>query len=463
MWLVGPTVEVLKQLYPAYSTYNEITFPTYHMFSKISLIFVQLGLTIFALYLLETILKDYKKAFLIIALFSFEPFFIGNSRVLHLDILLTLLLFNGLLLSYLHLKKFSWWQGILAGIFFGLSFLTKSVGIGGVLFASGVGGLYWILRRNYGRGIKYALSLIVPAFLTTLVLLPALWVDPTYVLTQIYEGIANTGILKGHNEIFFGEYTRNPGILFYPVILLIKTSPFMLLGLLVALIKANWRRMKQYIVNMDIAVFLSIFYIGYFVVMTIGAKKIDRYMLPMFPFLAVLVTLGLFSWREVLTKRFTQLVLAILLGVSFIMPMFKLFPYYFTYTNPLFGAPQFVHENIVAQKPFGVGMFEVTTALQQKYQCAGNVLAKAHKPTCVRYPPVAFLDPKPMFWLYDKGQVKYTKIDGTSSYRLLVLGVNEEIPEKVSKSSYDFKHSESIYINGLEYWKIYVRSDKEVK
>ena len=48
------------------------------------------------------------KAFLVVMLFSLEPFFVANSRVLHLDVLLTLLLLNGLLLAYMNLKKFSW-------------------------------------------------------------------------------------------------------------------------------------------------------------------------------------------------------------------------------------------------------------------------------------------------------------------------------------------------------------------
>ena len=70
---------------------------------------------------------------------------------------------------------------------------------------------------------------------------------------------------------------------------------------------------------------------------------------------------------------------------------------------------------------------------------------------------IAFYDPKPFFWLWNRDQVKYAELDGTRDYQILVLGVNEEMPEKVLQGAYKFNYSNSIYINGLEYWKIYVR------
>jgi len=41
---------------------------------------------------------------------------------------------------------------------------------------------------------------------------------------------------------------------------------------------------------------------------------------------------------------------------------------------------------------------------------------------------------------------------------VLVLGVNEEMPGRIYESEYDFNYYGSIYINGLEYWKVYARS-----
>src|SRR3989344_9498102 len=134
MWIIGPTVELIKQFYPGHEVYSVQTFPTFHFVSRVVLIHVQLVLTLLIFWLLKK-LADWKIAFLSVALFTFEPFFVGNSRELHMDVLLTLLMFPGLLFSFWSLREFSWKRSILAGFFLGLSFLTKSIGVGGFLFA----------------------------------------------------------------------------------------------------------------------------------------------------------------------------------------------------------------------------------------------------------------------------------------------------------------------------------------
>ena len=90
-------------------------------------------------------------------------------------------------------------------------------------------------------------------------------------------------------------------------------------------------------------------------------------MLPMYPYLTTIVVLSLFSLREKLAKTKYKILIALLVLISFVFPLFKHFPYYFTYTNPIFGKPDFVHENLVAQKPFGVGAYELKEFLLEKY------------------------------------------------------------------------------------------------
>jgi hypothetical protein len=175
--------------------------------------------------------------------------------------------------------------------------------------------------------------------------------------------------------------------------------------------------------------------------MTISSKKIDRYFLPLYPFLSLLIVSSLEKFKKVWFKY----VLGIFFAAFVLYPYLKLYPYYFTYTNPLFGTPKFVHENILAQKPFGVGVPLLKEVILDKY---GD------------YPKLGFIDKKPMAAIYMGSRVFDIRVDGTRRYDLLVLGVNEEIPEKVLTSGYNFIQDCSVFINGLEYWKIYVKEAK---
>ena len=446
MWIVGPTVELVKQLNGDIK-YNQGTFLVFDYVAKIALIFVQLILSLLGIFLLTKIV-GFNKAWLTSFIFSMEPFFLANSRVLHLDILLTLLLFIGLLLTYLHLKKFNWYMGILDGIFLALAFLTKSVAVGGLLFAVGVGGLYVFLQKGWKEAVKFKLSIFIPAVLAFVIFLPALWVDTKDVLLGIYDGIERVGIRSGHNQIIFGEDTRDVGVSFYPLVFLLKTSPFLLLMLVLSLLRVKKPDFKA----PSLSAFLTIFFVGYLVVMTISSKKIDRYLLPMYPYFALLAVIGFYQLKEYLQTKFGALAVKALVGVQSIFfaafvlhPFFSLYPYHFTYTNPLFGSPQYVHENILAQKPFGVGIVALRDQILEKYGY---------------YPTLGFIDVKPIEAIYKASRVFDIRVDGTRNYDLLVLGVNEEIPQKVLDSNYNFILDHTMWINGLEYWKVYVKEAK---
>ena len=62
--------------------------------------------------------------------------------------------------------------------------------------------------------------------------------------------------------------------------------------------------------------------------------------------------------------------------------------------------------------------------------------------------------------IYSNSKVADIRVNGVSDYELLVLGINEEIPEKVLESGTRFRKDSSLYVNGLEYWRIYVKEDK---
>lgn len=426
MWIMGPVVEIIKHISSDYAVYNNNNFLIFHTASKVSVVLVQLILTLVAIYLF-TRFFSLKKVFLVALLFSFEPFFVGNSRLLHLDVLMTLFLLNGLLMAFWAEKDFKWWKGILAGAFLSLAFLTKSISIGALLFV-----LVYSLWKKAPRLLVTVLGSFV---VTTFILFPALWVNPVGTITNIFTEGERVGIRDGHGQIILGEYTRNAGVGLYPLVLLMKVSLATWIG--VALYGYHFfKNIKKLKFSFSLELFFAIFYLGYFIVMTFPSKKIDRYMVPVFPFLALIAVDG----YQKLTKFRLPIIGAVFSGFI-LLPLITFYPYYFTYTSPVFGSAGKAN-SVLAEKPFGVGIPALKEFIFSKYG---------------EYPKLGFYDVKPMRSIYMNSRICDIRVCGTSDYDLLVLGINEEIPEKVLTSGTPFTYSSSFYINGLEYWKIYVK------
>ncbi len=161
MWVVGSTVEIARQIDPALRVYNHENFLFLHSVAKYSLVFVQLGLTLGVLYVFSLIL-GFKKSLIITSFFSLEPFFIGNSRLLHMDVLLTLFLALGLGLAYLGLFEDKNFKRNLAfsGIFLSFAFLTKSVAIGALLFIPGISVLVHLKTQKIAQNYTLVFSSI---------------------------------------------------------------------------------------------------------------------------------------------------------------------------------------------------------------------------------------------------------------------------------------------------------------
>lgn len=501
MWITGIPIEITKIILNQ-NVYDNSNFLIFEGVAKYSLVFVQLLLSLFTIFLLtKSKIKNLTllPSIILVSLFSFEPFFIGNSRLYHLDVLLTLFVFNSLLLSYFYINNINLgklkniYVGILAGLFLALSFLTKSIGIGALVYAvfyivglyifknilvkSKVGLLDKILKHlpqisnKNNSDIKKLLVILLSFSLFTFVLFPALWKDPVYYLTEIFMEGERVGVRKGHEQIIFGEVTTDGGIYFYPLVLLIKLSPFILITFLIYVLsnirlkdlssnKLGFKsNLSAFLSNLYIKLssfdwFLGIFYLGYFLVMLFPTKKIDRYMIILYPAIAYYSYFGILNFFNLWDKNKSKLInfriskLLSIRGISLVLlyvcvvvyPLFSFFPYYFTYYSPLFMNANTAH-SIIAQKPFGVGIYELKNHILNTY---GDV-------------KLGFIDVKPMETIYPSSKVFDIRIESIGKYDLLILGPNEDFPEKVLDSNVRFVKDSSININGLEYWKIYIK------
>jgi hypothetical protein len=278
-----------------------------------------------------------------------DPFYLALSRVLHLDALLTTFVTLSVLSLMVYVRSRP-----------KLRYLLFSALTGGLAIASKSPGLFlgpWativILTsgRNAGRerreGTRAKLKAIVlwgVIAMTTVVLLwPVLWVDPVGALGQVLgQALIYVDTPHWHSNFFWGQIRPDPGPAFYPVAWAFRTTPWVALGLLmVPLVRGKrgggFRRQSH-------GFMLGGFVLAYVVLMTLGAKKFDRYLLPAFPFLDLLAAVG---WAELLHrwltvakgywKRWIPALLVLVLAMAQFAELWPTRPYYFSYYSPLLG------------------------------------------------------------------------------------------------------------------------------
>lgn len=468
MWIMGVRIELYRQINPQDRVYTEDNFLIQHQIAKYSLVLVQLALSIGLILALKDIL-GFRISMLATSIFSFEPFFLGNSRLLHMDILLTLFVILSLTYAYRYYLRCStalslrgasetsdeaislWRYLVLAGVFAGLAFLTKSVGILSLGFISAFFAISTIINRLHGKlSMLYLGVFLLSSVATIFILFPALWVSPKLVLSNIYNEGLRIGTRRGHEQLVMGDTVDVAGPSFYPLVLALKTSPLIWLGvgLFIYLIVKNPRKFQS--VDKKFILYLSIFYLIYFVGMTVASKKLDRYMLPLFPLLGIIASIGISQTFTELKGKYYKVALyfsvVLVTGIGVLYPLVKLYPYYFTYTNPLFGSAENANK-IIGQKPFGIGIPELKSLLVAKYG---------------KDAPLGFIDKKPMSMIYPNSKLFDIRETGTSKYNLIILGPNEEMPENVTGGKFTFVQDDTMYINGLEFWRIYIHEPKKV-
>ena len=166
---------------------------------------------------------------------------------------------------------------------------------------------------------------------------------------------------------FLGEIAYDPGWLFYPLMLSIKSAPLTLpLAAVGAALLWGVRKQTKYASTCRMYTLLSVFVVLFTLCMLVCAKKFSRYLLPVFPILDILAAIGL----SLLVDKITALGVAKsqngksqasiekpslfarwhawkIVGVTVIalvfviqaFPVLRLHPYYGTYYNPLWGVP----------------------------------------------------------------------------------------------------------------------------
>jgi hypothetical protein len=297
-------------------------------------------------------------AYLGFIMIAWDAFQIAHARVLHTNGLLASLMALSTLafLDYLNSRKI--FALLISGVAAGLAFVTLSPGFMLIPALSLLAMLDFLRRRSSWADVwpRLALPLLAWGALAALAVYlvwPAMWTAPLDTLRQMlgYGFSAAEGEIGGPMlpEYFDSGGPKAGYFYFYPLAYLWRTSPAVLLGLALAAVALYARLGSAAGQNASraqrtAAGALLIYAAVYLALMSLGAKKFDRYLLPAYPALDLAAGYGwvaLASWLAGKLPRLRRAwafaaVALLAAGWQLVGPL-DTYPYYFTYYNPLLG------------------------------------------------------------------------------------------------------------------------------
>lgn len=346
---------------------------------------------------------------------SLDPFLIAHDRFLHVDGLFAISCFSAVLAlaDALTSDNESVHPWIIAGALAAVAWLTRSTGVVlvGVLAISQLVMLIRVdahsmpLRQRLSRHLRPATIWAGSAALTTVAMWPALWVAPRSTLSFVFNWAADAAS-EGHEfPTFFNGtvYSGDPGIWFYPTTILWRLTLAGTLGLALFVILLIARRVHREFSRRAIATIgvLTLFALLYVIGMSFGAKKFDRYLLPIYPIINLIAALGLIGAvryairvRPSLRNAAFGSLLAILV-LAQALPTIRSSPYFLDVYNPLLGGTSSAED--VMQMGWGEGTREAAEFIIEDSDVRPG--ANPDDPPVVRFSgsagPLAYYFPSP--------------------------------------------------------------------
>ncbi len=315
-------------------------------------------------YLLVRRLLGDKPALLAAGLLALDPFYLAHSRVIHHDALASTFILLAVLTfvhyAWLGQSGHTWIWLVLSGVATALACLSK----GSALFLLpfiGLVGLVAIWAGSRARPAQtreivrqWIVALLLWGIVTAVVfvaLWPAMWVDPIGTVGgMVGQAVQFAEEAHSKGNFFLGAPVEDPGFLFYPVVLLFRTTPVTLIGLglfVVLLVRRLRRRQGRSLVGQPetMALLTLIGFVVLFTIfMSLGHKKFDRYLLPVFPFVDILAGVAFAQIvRRIASLRVRSTAIVGVLPVALLclqgLASLPLHPYYLSAYNALAGGP----------------------------------------------------------------------------------------------------------------------------
>ncbi len=253
-----------------------------------------------------------KTAILTTLLLSFDPVFTESSRMLQHDALFTVFSFLALI-SFLFIEEKN--KSIISsGIFTAIAFMSKPQSI-------------ILAIPFFFFNAKKAFFAFTVAYIALLVLWPALWSNPLFIV----EYLINQGTIasKGTANYFWGNISKNPSALYYLFQLAARVPiPIIVLFLV------SFKYINKVLVNKK-ALAISIFNLAYLFSMSLMGKKLGaRYILPLWPWIYLAASYSLLN-QKISKKLLSLLIIFVIIYQATIA--IKFFPNYFTFYNVFTG------------------------------------------------------------------------------------------------------------------------------
>ncbi len=319
-----------------------------------------------------------------------NPFLLGLSRLLHIDALAAQFMLLAIIAMLIYQRRRELlWLG-LSGAATALAFATKSYAV----FLAPCALLLIVLVPDNDAeitnkpGIRTVTHLLVwgaAAWLALLVIWPAAAYRPVEMIREVfgmalgYAGDPDTAT----STYFLGEQTASPGLRFYPLVYLWRATPLSLVGVAVALVMLPWPALWRDKEQRRMVAALLGYGLVYTLLISLSAKKYDRYLLP-----AILAgdVAAAVVWTQLITKLLGAIrarwaisyqagaLAAVAIAIQALALAAPLAPaHYLAYYNPLAGGlPRAVE---ILPVGWGEGLEEAVAWLQERPRAADLTVA----------------------------------------------------------------------------------------
>lgn len=263
------------------------------------------SLNLVLLFWLLSRMVDRRAAFLAAALVALDPFAVALGGILHVDSLLMTFSLASLaaLANALQTTRSTRWL-IASGVLAGLAMLSKSPAIVLVPTAGLIIALDAVRKRaSLGTVVRSSLIWGLSAAVIFIALYPAMWAAPLKALQRLTETAEKHSETAHAVNFFVGKSERDPGAAFYPVVAAFRSTPILWLGL-IAFVALLARARSEADMRLRGAAWpFWLFAIVFLGVITLGAKKLDRYVLPTLEALNVIGAIGLAFVIDLITRH----------------------------------------------------------------------------------------------------------------------------------------------------------------
>ncbi len=331
-------------------------------------------------------------------LLALDPFYLVYSRLLDQDALLSGFIILSLLSFLVYLRGERRYL-VISGLAAGLAALSKSSALFLGPFVGLLAAACFVVRfrerstvAGMGRSQEMVQELVrwlgalalwlFSAALIYVALWPDMWGDPagTFARTFLF---AFQRVTTRRKEVFFWGQVTEPGLLFYPIVVLFRMTPLTTIGTAALLLRVKkglfpGREQKR---DRVFILVLGLYVVLFMLFASTAGYKYDYYVLPVFPALDILAAVGLWnlfrvasSKLRVVTRPLGLILAGLVLQAAFVLPYG---PYYSAFYNPLLGGGRaVVHTLMLGQ---GEGLDEAARYLNGRPEATETKVAAWHR------------------------------------------------------------------------------------